>query len=391
MTHARVRLQRSVIVGFLAVLTSPALGQTEAPAPPGVTSDVSDLPPPAAPAPNPALDPLLERIRAARNASAAIAAYTGAQAAAPGAAAPADAFLRRVVELGKPLLAEEQARTLLEADPEHGMALAVLAYANGARQDTATAIDQAARAVAATPHEPFVLRTAGQLVAWYATRSADYVTTTAERRALQRIRSRCGGKRAYTEAFREARDIYAEAEIAAAAEDVFGRPQQPAQPVPRSRVPQPWDDWEPYPFYGPGGIGFYGYPGYYGWPGGGIIIFGDDDDDCDDWDHHGRRRHYDRRTHARGDSDTPVRNPQPLRGPLFKGPGTKDANLPSAPRPRSPSIWGGPSDQPGPQLWGGGRPPPNPQTAPPQPGAKPNNLPVPGAKQPAPAQAPAQR
>lgn len=76
-------------------------------------------------------------------------------------------YVHRLIELGLPGQAEEAAEEIVAADPQDGVAWAVLAYCSAARNDTTAALAEMATAIDYAPDDPFVLGVAGKLMAWY--------------------------------------------------------------------------------------------------------------------------------------------------------------------------------------------------------------------------------
>ncbi len=79
------------------------------------------------------------------------------------------AYVNQMVQLGMPGQAEDQAEAVVAEEPSDSVSWAVLAYTSGARNDTTAALAEIATAIDVAPAEPdpFVLHTAGQLLAWY--------------------------------------------------------------------------------------------------------------------------------------------------------------------------------------------------------------------------------
>jgi predicted Zn-dependent protease len=96
-------------------------------------------------------------------------AYATAIGAEPGSVAAESAYLKRMIELGVPAMAEAQAQDLMLRDPNNGQAWAVAAFVNARRGDTPAALGQIATASKRAPDDLFVQRTAGEVLAWYDT------------------------------------------------------------------------------------------------------------------------------------------------------------------------------------------------------------------------------
>ncbi len=154
-------------------------------------------------------DPLLEKILRAADPSAAIDAYAQAVASGGDKIAIEDAFVRRMVDLGVAELAASQAADLNQHAPENGLAWGVSSYVSARKNDTTTALTDIVRAVDKAPTEAFVLRIAGQLVAWYELRADRGVIVNELQDAVTDLKKRVGTQAAFVEAYDDARNIYA--------------------------------------------------------------------------------------------------------------------------------------------------------------------------------------
>ena len=77
------------------------------------------------------------------------------------------AYVRRMTDLSLPELAYHQAQTLTTLDPTNGLAWGVLAYVDARRGAMSDAIFAIKLAGPFAPQDPFVQRTAGEILAWY--------------------------------------------------------------------------------------------------------------------------------------------------------------------------------------------------------------------------------
>src|SRR5690606_3237102 len=132
-----------------------------------VGQDQSGAPPPSAALDGAAPASAMDAVLAAGDPSAAIAAYSRAVAQGAGGVDLLNAFVVRMVELGAPEAAHVQARELISAVPNHGLAWAVVAAASALDGDMTLALSEVAAAVRFAPDEPFVQHMAGEMVAWY--------------------------------------------------------------------------------------------------------------------------------------------------------------------------------------------------------------------------------
>jgi hypothetical protein len=113
-------------------------------------------------------NPLIEAVRAAPDPSSAVEAY--AQGIASGTVAPTQlerAYVLHMVAHGAPELADAQAHDLINRGAADATARGVAAYNDAARGNVRAAVGNLRLALIAAPADPFILRTAGQVVAWY--------------------------------------------------------------------------------------------------------------------------------------------------------------------------------------------------------------------------------
>lgn len=158
-----------------------------------------------------ALSPI-DRLRQAPDPAAAISLYAEMARDASDGVEAESALVQRMVEFGMPALAEQQARKILEVDPNDGVAWAVLADAAGRRGETALALTHAATAARAAPDDPFVQDTAGKLVAWLDGHAAPDDVTADMQSAAGFIRNAMVGREAYLAAYDQASEFYREQE-----------------------------------------------------------------------------------------------------------------------------------------------------------------------------------
>src|SRR5882724_10302670 len=118
----------------------------------------------------------------------------------------AEAYVRRMAEAGRPDLAEARANEVLDIDLAEPVSKAVLGALRAKRGDVEGAVADVATAVLYGADEPFVRRTAGQILAWHDTRTgtmADDMETS-----LETMRRSVGGTPECDEAYSAARDAY---------------------------------------------------------------------------------------------------------------------------------------------------------------------------------------
>ena len=210
-----MRFPRFVALAALAVgmlAGPPAALAVDPPQPAPIDPAVAPPVAPVAPDNRPAADPAdpLSAIKNAPDPSAAVEAYARARTANADPVAIEQAYVGRLVALGLPELAESQARDLTHRRPDDGVAWAVVAYMDARRGDTSTAMADIVTAAHLAPDDPFVLRTTGQVAAYY-DRNADRVNVPAGvKTAFDDVRKAAAAKDAYTRAYREASDAYAQ-------------------------------------------------------------------------------------------------------------------------------------------------------------------------------------
>ena len=258
-------------VTTISPTTGPSVATAAAPAPATAPSTA-----PASP---------LEALRAAANPSAAVDAYARAATTQPGNIDLEKAYIRKMVDLNVPEMADLQARNLVQRDGSDGLAWAVVAYMAAARGAPAAAIMNLKTAIQQSPDDPFVLRTAAQVVAWYDAQTDRSMLSKDDTQTLEWIRAQGAGRPAYADAYRAAADLrrnWAANNGAPATQPAASAPAtqpyaadsvaagtQPQQPPPVEYSYPTYSDpyaWYPiYPAYPYGGGGYY-------WSSPGIII-----------------------------------------------------------------------------------------------------------------------
>ena len=216
-----------------------------------------------------------------------------------------------MVSFNWPELADQQAADIRLRSPDDGEAWAVGAYMVAKQSlggaHTAMALVNAQRAVSLAPEDPFVLRTAAQLVAWYDVRADKSQISAAARDAAEAMRLKLAGDPIYAEAYAQAHADDAKMAGASASQPApatasagatgAGQPYLETVPVapppayaaaPAGPIYVPYPQYVPYPVYvpypepyaGASGDGYW-YPSEYGgidlWPSyaGGWLILGD--------------------------------------------------------------------------------------------------------------------
>lgn len=189
---------------------------------PPMLLDVVSMPDPLQPGDPGAIRAILE----APDPSAAIGAYARATGAGSDRLAADRAFVRRMVEFSLPEMAESQAREVAAREPTAALAQAVVAYMCGKRGETIEAMIRIAIAASTQPDDPFVQRTAGQLIAWYDTLADRSQFSDSIRAEIEAVRASLAERALYKEAYERARDAYL------AAAPPSATPPEPGAPVP---------------------------------------------------------------------------------------------------------------------------------------------------------------
>jgi hypothetical protein len=78
-----------------------------------------------------------------------------------------EAYMERLLQLGRPDVAYVPAEMLVRLDPQNGTAWGVLGYVHGKRKEFAEAMSYSVRAAKLNPDDPSILNNAGQMLAWY--------------------------------------------------------------------------------------------------------------------------------------------------------------------------------------------------------------------------------
>lgn len=190
-------------VGIAGLLTLPIglFAQAPLPVPPPATQPMAqNVPAPGSPA--------VQAVLQAPDPSSAIEAYARGRATVGESTALMQAYVQRMVSFGLPEMADVQARQLLLQEPNNGLALAVEAYMSGKRGLITQALGDIVRAVQADSQNPFVLGTAGQLIAYYDTAADQSRVPLDLRKQIERLHRTLDDKSAFTKAYTAARQMY---------------------------------------------------------------------------------------------------------------------------------------------------------------------------------------
>jgi|GEM_PF-3564135 len=146
---------------------------------------------------------IAEQVRAAATEAEAGQIYLKALAADKSDVAVRSAYVQRMVELGNLPRAHEAARMLVFLDGDNGTAWGVIAYHRALYGQLKEALEAVVRAAERLENDPFVLRLAGQLVAWYDRADPQPALPDLIARKLRQMRPVLESKEAFAVAYRE--------------------------------------------------------------------------------------------------------------------------------------------------------------------------------------------
>ncbi|MDB5319328.1 MAG: hypothetical protein JWN40_959 [Phycisphaerales bacterium] len=264
-----LRYAASAMLAAGMMAGQPAAFATDSPPIPLVQP--SDTPPTTLPADNRLRD-AISAIERAPDPSSAIGAYAKGAAIERDGVAVEQAFVKRLAALGLPEMAETQARDLSKRRPDDGVAWAVVAYMDARNGDTAAGLQGILIANRQAGDDPFVQRTAAQLMAYYDYKADRTRIDIAMRTALEQMRNNLRGKTEYAQAYERASDAYARGLAAAAAAAVPATPdyRPPTDPYDNSAAPAAVYNNYTYNTYAPDAPYTDPYASYYGgyawWP-----------------------------------------------------------------------------------------------------------------------------
>ncbi len=157
------------------------------------------------------IDESIQAIRQAQTPSDAMSAYSQGMKTEPNNAKLNQAYLERMVELEVPHAANYAAQQLVSVDPANGLAWGVLAYMEAERGNMPLALTNIVLAAKQTPDHPFILRSAGQLFAWYdSTANRPNLPETIQI-SLDSLKLAMGKAATYSEAYQQASEFYKKA------------------------------------------------------------------------------------------------------------------------------------------------------------------------------------
>lgn len=149
------------------------------------------------------LTTLTENINKADNPSSALAAYTDAVARVGENITVKQTFVAKMASLDKPEMVEAQAQELTQRTTG-GLPWAVLAYNSAKKDQLDTSMNQISRAIKASPNDNYVLRTAGQLMAWYDSKGEQATQSETVKKSAEAVRKSLESRNVYKKAYAEA-------------------------------------------------------------------------------------------------------------------------------------------------------------------------------------------
>ena len=118
------------------------------------------------------------------------------------------AHLRRMLDFGVPELAGAAAGRLIELDPDDGLARGVAGYIYARQGRPGEALGQLLAAADQLPEEPFILRTAANLIAWFDATAEGTEAISDLRADVEELRRRFSGKPDYDVVYGRARRLH---------------------------------------------------------------------------------------------------------------------------------------------------------------------------------------
>ena len=162
----------------------------------------------AAPATAPDLDSALRGIRSATTTEQALDAYSAGSALDRDNVALQEAYVRQLISLNAPQVAEPVARRLVGISPNNPFAWSVLSVSEAKRGNMVDALTDIALAARKLPEDPFVQRTSGELLAWYDNAPRKPQLSASLQSDLQAARQNMAASGAFTDAYDKASNFY---------------------------------------------------------------------------------------------------------------------------------------------------------------------------------------
>jgi len=150
----------------------------------------------------------IQAIQQAPDPSAAVAAFANGFATDRNNPKLFDAYVTRMVDLGLPELAYHQADVLTTLDSGNGLAWGVVGYVNARRGEMTDALSKIVLAGQNAPHNEFVQRTAGEILAWYDLKADKAQIPENTKNALAALRTRLASSAVFAKAYDTAKQAY---------------------------------------------------------------------------------------------------------------------------------------------------------------------------------------
>jgi len=118
-----------------------------------------------------------------------------------------DAYMRKMLKLGRPEAAWFAAQVLAPMDLAYGLPQGVIAYVCAKRDNLKEAFSPGVRAAVLDPNNVPTVQNAAQLLAWYEHTDAKPAIAQSVKDAMKKLRGGAGGK-AFADAYKQACDVY---------------------------------------------------------------------------------------------------------------------------------------------------------------------------------------
>jgi tetratricopeptide (TPR) repeat protein len=196
-----MRSTRRVAVGLLVLWAGciPALGAD------GTAAAKKITPPP------PTWDRLSKAIKAvdsAKTADEAVAAYARGCSINRGSVRLQRAYLRRMLQFGRPDIAMFPAETLSKTDPTNGLAWGVIAYVWATRSQYHRALPVALKAAELEPENPSICQNAAQLLVWYEQATPTPSVPASVRGTIKKFQSASRSSKTFGAAYKQAKAAF---------------------------------------------------------------------------------------------------------------------------------------------------------------------------------------
>jgi hypothetical protein len=194
----------------------------------------------------------IQAIQQASDPSAAIAAYANGIATDRNNPRIYEAYIAKMVELGLPEMAFHQAESLTGMESNNGLAWGVVAYVDARRGQMPEAISAVVLAGQFAPDNPFVLRTAGELTAWFDLKADKSTLSDSTKDAVAKLRANLNKHTAFADAYNAATKAYQAPTTAPATTTPPAQSSVTPNPAPAQQeayATQPPPDYGPYAPY----------------------------------------------------------------------------------------------------------------------------------------------